>query len=135
CVAMNVNDLLCVGAEPVALVDYIATHRADAAVLEQIGRGLYEGARQANVTIPGGELAQLPEIIRGARPGEGVDLVGTAVGLVDTARIITGAAVQPGDVVIGLRSSGIHSNGLTLARRVLFERAGLGPEQRVEELG
>src|SRR5438874_1012489 len=117
CVAMNVNDLLCVGAEPVALVDYIATCRADAGVLAEIGEGLYEGARQANVSIPGGELAQLPEIIRGVRPDSGVDLVGTAVGVVHPDRILTGAEAAAGDAVIGLASSGIHSNGLTLARR------------------
>lgn len=135
CIAMNVNDLLCVGAEPVAIVDYIATERADAGVLEAIGRGLYEGARQANVTIPGGELAQLPEMIRGARPGGGVDLVATAVGTVHPERIITGARAEPGDAVVGLLSSGMHSNGYTLARRALFERAGLRPESHVAEFG
>src|SRR5207248_9478341 len=108
CVAMNVNDLLCVGAEPVALVDYIATARAEAGVLEEIGKGLYEGARQANVSIPGGELAQLPEIIRGAGPDSGVDLVGTAVGVVHPDRILTGARGRPGDAVIGPASTGLH---------------------------
>lgn len=135
CVAMNVNDLLCVGAEPVAIVDYIAADRAEAGVLEEIGKGLYEGARQANVTIPGGELAQLPEIIRGVHPGSGLDLVGTAVGIVHPDRILTGAGIRPGDAVLGLRSTGIHSNGLTLARRVLFDRGGLDVRQRVPELG
>jgi phosphoribosylformylglycinamidine cyclo-ligase len=135
CVAMNVNDLLCVGAEPVALVDYLATEQAEAGVLEAIGKGLHEGARQANVTIPGGELAQLPEVIRGARPASGLDLVGTAVGIVDPGRIWTGAAVRPGDAVIGLHSSGMHSNGFTLARRVLLQQAQLRLEGRVDELG
>jgi phosphoribosylformylglycinamidine cyclo-ligase len=135
CVAMNVNDLLCVGAEPVALVDYLATSHADAGVLEAIGRGLYEGARQAAISIPGGELAQLPEIIRGIRPDSGVDLVGTAVGLVHPARIITGDRIQPGDVVLGQHSSGIHSNGLTLARRALFSQGRLAPDEHVALLG
>jgi phosphoribosylformylglycinamidine cyclo-ligase len=135
CIAMNVNDLLCVGAEPVALVDYLATAHAEPGILEAIGRGLYEGARQAGVSIPGGELAQLPEIIRGVRPDSGLDLVGTAVGVVHPDRIITGDRIEPGDVVIGLHSSGIHSNGLTLARRVLFQQAGLAPDAHVDDLG
>ncbi len=119
CVAMNVNDVLCVGAEPVALVDYVAVEQADAAMLEAIGRGLHEGARQAGVAIPGGELAQVPELLRGARPGRGFDLVGTAIGTVALDRIVVGQDIADGDAVIGLASSGIHSNGLTLARRVL----------------
>ena len=135
CIAVNVNDLICVGAEPIAVVDYVATGRADAAILTEIGKGLYEGARQAGVTIPGGELAQLPEIIHGIRPGEGIDLLGTAVGTVHPQRILTGAGIRPGDVVIGLASSGVHSNGLTLARRVLLDRGGLKPDERVPELG
>jgi phosphoribosylformylglycinamidine cyclo-ligase len=135
CVAMNVNDLLCVGAEPVALVDYIGAEQAEPSVLAAIGKGLHEGARQAGVSIPGGELAQLPEIIRGVRPGAGIDLVGTAVGLVRPDRILTGDRIRPGDAVIGLRSSGIHSNGLTLARRALFDRGGLAPRDHVAELG
>ncbi len=135
CVAMNVNDLLCVGAEPIAMVDCIASNGADPEVLSAVGQGLYEGARQANVTIPGGELAQLPGVISGSRPGSGLELMGTAVGVVHPDRILTGSAVAPGDVVIGLPSSGIHSNGFTLARRMLFERGKLRPEDHVAELG
>lgn len=134
-IGMNANDVLCVGAEPLALVDYVAVQEARPPVLEQIGRGLFEGARQANITIPGGELAQLPEVVRGHRPGEGLDLVGTCVGLARLDRLIVGQALAPGDVVIGLASSGIHSNGLTLARRVLFEVAGYRPEQHVDDFG
>ena len=124
CVAMNVNDVLCVGAEPIAMVDYIAVEAARGEVLEQIGRGLYEGARLANISIPGGELAQLPDIIRGAKEGGGLDLVGTCIGVVGMDRVITGDEIQPGDVLIGIASSGIHSNGLTLARKALLDRAG-----------
>jgi len=119
CVAMNVNDVLCVGAEPVALVDYLAVERADPALLEALGRGLHEGARQAQVTIPGGELAVVPELIRGQGGGTSFDLVGTAVGTVALDRVLDGSAIADGDVVVGLASSGIHANGLTLARRVL----------------
>src|SRR3954454_3071964 len=129
CVAMNVNDLLCVGAKPLSLVDYIAVERADAAMLDEIAIGLAEGARQAGISISGGEIAQLRDII------SGFDLVGTAVGTVPLDRIIVGSDVRPGDRVIGLASSGLHSNGYTLARRVLFEQAGLSVDAIVPELG
>ena len=135
CIAMNVNDIICVGAEPLAMVDYLAVQVADPDVLEQLGRGLYEGARQANITIPGGELAQVREMLSGVHEGEGIDVVGACVGLVQLDRIILGDAVQPGDVVVGLASSGIHSNGFTLARRVLFEQMGLRPDQHHADLG
>ena len=129
CVAMNVNDLLCVGARPVSMVDYIATERADAAMLDGIAIGLAEGARQAGVSISGGEIAQLGEIVRG------FDLVGTAVGTVPLDRIIVGRDLQPGDRVIGIASNGIHSNGFTLARKALFERGGLSVDSKVARLG
>ncbi len=135
CVAMNVNDLLCVGAEPLAMLDYIAVQEADPALLEAIGKGLYEGARQANISIPGGEIAQVRELITGIRDGRGFDLAGACVGTVAMDRIIIGQDIQPGDVVIGLRSSGIHSNGLTLARDVFFRKAGYAADTRVPELG
>jgi phosphoribosylformylglycinamidine cyclo-ligase len=124
CVAMNVNDLICVGAEPLAVVDYIAVERADHDVLRAIGEGLRRGAELAGVEIPGGELAQLPELIRGHPSPLGFDLVGSCFGTVALDAIVSGAAIAPGDAVIGLPSSGVHSNGLTLARRVLLDRAG-----------
>lgn len=135
CVAMNVNDVLCVGAEPLCMLDYIAVQEADPELLEQIGRGLYEGARQANISIPGGEIAQVREMIRGEREGRGFDLAGACVGLVPMDRILVGQAIQAGDAVIGLRSSGIHSNGLTLAREVFFKRAKYKPDTYIGELG
>jgi phosphoribosylformylglycinamidine cyclo-ligase len=135
CVAMNVNDLLCVGAEPLALVDYIAVEEADAEVLAAVGAGLRAGAERARIEIPGGELAQLPEIIRGHPSPGGLDLVGTAIGVVALDRVITGEALEPGDALIGLPSSGIHSNGLTLARRVLFEQGGLSLDDAPVEIG
>jgi phosphoribosylformylglycinamidine cyclo-ligase len=135
CVAMNVNDLLCVGAEPLAMLDYIAVQEADPEMLAAIGKGLYEGARQANISIPGGEIAQVRELITGLRPGRGFDLAGACVGLVPLDKIIVGQAIQPGDLVVGLPSSGIHSNGLTLARDVFFTRAKMDPAQQVPELG
>ena len=129
CVAMNVNDLLCVGARPVSMVDYIAIDRANESVLDGIAIGLAEGARQAGVSISGGEISQLPEIVRG------FDLVGTAVGTVALDRIIVGRHLKPGDCVIGLASNGIHSNGFTLARKALFQMGGLKADQIFAELG
>lgn len=119
CVAMNVNDVICVGATPVSMVDYIAVERADDDLLDQLGAGLAEGARQAGISIPGGELAQVAEMVRGLTEGVGFDLVGTCIGTVALDRVLTGRNIEPGDAIIGLASSGIHSNGLTLARRVL----------------
>lgn len=134
CVAMNVNDLLCVGAEPIALVDYIAVQEVNDRVLKEIGQGLYKGALKARISIPGGELAQLPEMIQGTHPGRGLDLVGTAVGLVPLDRILDGSSVEPGDVLIGLASSGLHSNGFSLARKALLHQGGLRLDQPIAEL-
>src|SRR3954467_14921922 len=119
CIAMNVNDVICVGAEPIAVLDYVAVEEADPDVLRQIGEGLKAGAERAGVEIPGGELAQLPELIRGHPSPYGFDLVGACFGTVALDSVVTGASVRPGDVVIGLPSSGVHSNGSTLARRAL----------------
>ena len=135
CVAMNVNDLVCVGAEPIALVDYIAVEQAGEAMLAALGEGLREGASQAGVEIPGGELAQVPEMLRGHPSPRGVDLVGTAIGVVQRDRIVTGERIAPGDVVIGVPASGLHSNGYSLARRALREQGGLALEDVPPELG
>jgi phosphoribosylformylglycinamidine cyclo-ligase len=135
CVAMNANDILCVGATPISMVDYIAVEEAEPQFLAELAKGLYEGARQAAISIPGGEVAQIREMIRGDDSGRAFDLVGTCVGTVHPDRILVGKDVAPGDVVIGLESSGVHSNGFTLARRVLFEQAGLAPTDHVPELG
>jgi phosphoribosylformylglycinamidine cyclo-ligase len=118
---MNANDVICVGADPIALLDYIAVEEANPEVLEQIGIGLRAGAEQAGVEIPGGELAVLPDLVRGHPSPHGFDLVGFCVGLVELDAIVTGARIEPGDAVIGIPSSGIHSNGLTLARHVLTD--------------
>jgi len=134
CVAMNVNDVLCLGAEPISLVDYIAVERLHDAMLVEVAKGLLEGARQAGISIPGGETAQLPDIIRGAVPGRGLDLAGTAIGLVAPDKINVGRAVTPGDVVVGLASTGVHSNGFSLVRRALFGAGGLSVSSQVPEL-
>ena len=137
CIAMNVNDLLCVGATPVALVDYVALGRLDAGLMEGLARGLHEGARQARISIPGGETAVVPELLHRARPGHGpaFDLAGTAIGVLSPGRLVVGADVAAGDVLVGLASSGLHSNGFTLARRVLLRRAGLSLDDPLPELG
>jgi phosphoribosylformylglycinamidine cyclo-ligase len=126
CVAMNVNDVICVGAEPLAMLDYIAIERADPALCEQIGVGLARGAELAGVEIPGGELAQLGDMVRG------FDVAGACFGTVALVEIVDGSAVQAGDPVIGLPSSGLHSNGYTLARSALDGLAlGEDPEGRL----
>ena len=136
CIAMNVNDLVCVGAEPIAMVDYLAVEQADAEALAAIGRGLATGASDAGIEIPGGELAVLPELIRGHPSPNGFDLCGTAIGTVALDGILTGAAIRPGDALIGVPSSGLHSNGYTLARRVLVDGPGApGLDAAPPELG
>ena len=121
CVANNVNDVICTGAVPLALLDYIATDRIDAAVLEAIARGLYRGADEAGIAIPGGEIAQIGAMLAdSAGGGPMLNLVGTAVGAIPDGRSpVDGSAVRPGNVVLALPSSGLHSNGYSLARRAL----------------
>ena len=135
CIAMNVNDVICVGAEPLAVLDYLAVEQADPGVLRDIALGLKRGAEEAGVEIPGGELAQLPELIKGHPSPNGFDLTGACFGTVALDAIVTGDAIASGDALIGLPSSGVHSNGLTLARRALLEDGGLGFDDRPDELG
>ena len=113
CMAMNVNDLYVMNMEPVAFVDYIATDRLSVDQMAQIGLGLNEGARQANVNIVGGETASLRGLVNG------LDLAGTCLGIQEKGKVVTGGEIRPGDLVVGIPSSGIHSNGLSLARRVV----------------
>ncbi|HET6508898.1 MAG TPA: phosphoribosylformylglycinamidine cyclo-ligase [Baekduia sp.] len=119
CVAMNVNDLICVGAEPIALVDYLAVEEVDAGRLARIAVGLKVGAEASGCEVPGGELAVLPELIKGHPSPHGFDLCATAIGTVAIKDLVLGDRIAPGDAVIGVPSSGLHSNGYTLARRVL----------------
>ena len=115
CIAMNVNDLYAIGAEPIAFVDYLAVEKVDPERAAQIAIGLAKGAEISNMTIVGGETASLPEIIRG------FDLAGTAIGVVDKDKVVTGEKIREGDVLVGVPSSGLHSNGYTLARRIIAE--------------
>ena len=128
CVAMNVNDLICVGAEPIALLDTILCSEADPQVIGAIGEGLRHGAEQAGVEIPGGEIAQVGDVVAGW------ELTASAIGLVDLDAIVSGEAISAGDVLIGLPSSGLHSNGYTLARKAL-EGVSLDDERLGRPLG
>jgi len=113
-VGMLANDIVSVGSTPVAMVDYIAVERSDPTLLQEVGKGLYEGCRQAGMVVLGGETATLPEIVRD------FDLAGTVVGLCGEDDLVLGSEIQEGDAVVGLASSGLHSNGYTLARKVFF---------------
>ncbi|TFG14630.1 phosphoribosylformylglycinamidine cyclo-ligase [Candidatus Thorarchaeota archaeon] len=120
CVAMNVNDLICIGLDPIAFVDYLALHSTlPAPIMEQIGEGLLKGCQQCGIPILGGETALLPDIIRAAQ-GVGMDLAGTAVGISHPHELIDGSAIMVGDAILGIQSSGLHSNGFTLARKVIL---------------
>jgi len=128
CVAMNVNDLVCVGAEPIAMLDFILCADADPEVCGAIGEGLRRGAELAGIEIPGGEIAQVGDVV------SGWELTGSAIGLVGLDSIVTGQRIGPGDVLIGLPSSGLHSNGYTLARRAL-DNVALDDERLGRPLG
>ena len=128
CVAMNVNDLICLGAEPISLVIYLALQKLDQEMVSEITRGLVKGAQEAGAAIVGGETAIMPDIIKGE--GRGFDLAAMSVGILEKNKVVTGEKAKVGDAVVGLASSGIHSNGLTLARKVLDE---MGMEEELLE--
>src|SRR5512143_1746389 len=118
-VAMCVNDVAVVGAEPLFFLDYFATGSLSADQAAEVVKGIAEGCRQAGCALIGGETAELPGFYA---PGE-YDLAGFAVGVVDRASIIDGSSIKPGDAVVGFASTGLHSNGYSLARKVFFEAA------------
>ncbi len=130
-VAMSVNDAICCGAEPLFFLDYVAMSHDDPDLLEQIVQGISDGCLQADCALLGGETAIMGDVYR---PGE-YDLAGFCVGVVERKHLITGAAIAPGDVVLGLASSGLHSNGYSLARKVVFDIAKLNVDDRIESLG
>lgn len=130
-VAMSVNDILCTGAEPLFFLDYVALPKDDPALLEQIVKGISNGCVESGCALVGGETAILPDMYQ---PGD-YDLAGFCVGVIDRDAILDGRGVREGDVVIGLTSSGLHSNGYSLARKVAFGKAGLKADSVVPELG
>lgn len=130
CIAMNANDVICVGAEPIAFVDYIALKKPDEKLTHEIVKGLVEGAREADVAIVGGETAIMPDVITGNK--QAFDLAGTIVGMADKDRLVLGNKIEIGDVIIGVESNGMHSNGFSLARKALLRKYRIG--QKVKEL-
>jgi len=130
-VAMSVNDCLCAGAEPLLFLDYVAMSRDDPALTASIVRGVSDGCVEAECSLLGGETAILPDFYH---PGE-YDLAGFCVGVVERKHVLDGREVRVGDKVVGLASTGLHSNGYSLARRIAFTHAGLSSESHVPELG
>ncbi|MDX1944928.1 MAG: phosphoribosylformylglycinamidine cyclo-ligase [Pirellulaceae bacterium] len=130
-VAMSVNDALCCGAEPLFFLDYVAMSHDDPARLEAIVRGVSDGCVEADCALLGGETAIMPDIY--AR-GD-YDLAGFCVGVVERRHLIDGQSITAGDMVLGVASSGLHSNGYSLVRKVVFDLAGLGVHDDVPELG
>ena len=120
CVAMNVNDVICVGAQPVAFIDYIALRHPNEWLLQEIAKGLVKGAQQSKMAIVGGETAVLQDIIAGDSENA-FDLAGMVMGVV-RGKPILGEMIKPGDIILGVESSGLHSNGYTLARKVLLSK-------------
>jgi len=130
-VAMCANDVLCLGAEPLFFLDYVALDRDEPDRLAALVAGVAEGCRQAGCALLGGETAIMPAVYG----KDEFDLAGFCVGVADKSKLLDGKAIRPGDVVLGLPSSGFHSNGYSLIRKVVFEHAGLTIEDRVDELG
>jgi phosphoribosylformylglycinamidine cyclo-ligase len=128
CVAMNVNDIICIGAKPISFVDYIAANQNNEHIFTEIAKGLASGAKKAGVPIVGGETAIMPDLF--ADKKFSFDLAGMVAGLVQKNKIILGNKIRTGDKIIGIHSSGIHSNGYSLARKVLLKRHSIGDKIR-----
>jgi phosphoribosylformylglycinamidine cyclo-ligase len=131
-VAMNVNDMLVQGAEPLFFLDYVGINHLDPEIVAKLVESIARGCKMADCALIGGETAEMPDIYD--KKGE-YDLAGFAVGVVDRRRIITGRTVRKGDIVLGLASSGIHSNGYTLVRHILFKQHSFKLTDRIDELG
>lgn len=123
-VAMAVNDVIRSGAKPLAIADNIHAHESDTALVKEWMRGIVRGAEEAECIVPSGEIGDVPQLIKGLVDGKGFDMVFASVGQVHRETLLYADNLEPGDVVIGLRSSGVHSNGISLARKVLFKQWG-----------
>src|SRR5271157_5524850 len=130
-VAMSVNDCVCTGGEPLLFLDYLAMPRDDPALTRDLIKGISDGCMEAGCALVGGETAVLPDFYQ---PGD-YDMAGFCVGVVEREHIINGRGIQVGDKVLGLASSGLHSNGYSLVRKIVFDRAGLKTSDFVPELG
>lgn len=130
-VGMCVNDALCMGAEPLFFLDYMAMSHDDPQLVEALVEGISQGCLQGDMALVGGETAIMPDVYQ---HGD-YDLAGFCVGVVDRAKLLDGRAIAAGDVLVGVASSGIHSNGYSLVRKIVFDVAGLGLDHHVEECG
>src|SRR5438477_9191069 len=130
-VAMSVNDCLCTGGEPLLFLDYLAMPKDDPALTRDLIKGISDGCMEAECALVGGETAILPDFYQ---PGD-YDMAGFCVGVVERAHIIDGRTIRPGDVVLGLASTGLHSNGYSLVRKIVSDRAGLSMDKFVPVLG
>ncbi|MCV0410259.1 phosphoribosylformylglycinamidine cyclo-ligase [Nitrosopumilus sp.] len=131
CVAMNVNDVICIGATPISFVDYIAANKNDATIFKKIVEGLVTGAKKSSMPIVGGETAIMPDVIDGK--GFAFDLAGMVVGLVDKKDLVLGNKINVGDVIVGANSTGIHSNGYSLARKAILGKYSI--KDKVKGIG
>jgi phosphoribosylformylglycinamidine cyclo-ligase len=129
-VAMNVDDVVACGAKPLFFLDYIGCHKVNPSLIEKLVKGMVIGCKQAECELLGGETAELPDLYR---EGE-YDLAGFAVGAIDKKKVINGSRIKEGDKIIGLASSGLHSNGYTMARKVLIEHLRINPKDYVDDL-
>ncbi|WP_088013126.1 phosphoribosylformylglycinamidine cyclo-ligase [Gottfriedia acidiceleris] len=130
-VAMCVNDIVVQGAEPLFFLDYLAVGKAVPERIEQIVKGVSDGCVQAGCSLVGGETAEMP----GMYPEDEYDIAGFAVGIVDKPKLVTGQNIKEGDILLGISSNGIHSNGYSLVRKVLLEKGGLTLDQHIDKLG
>ena len=129
-VAMNINDMLVVGAEPLFFLDYLAVHKLEPNIIAEMVKGIAAGCRQAGCALIGGETAEMPDIYT----EDNFDMAGFAIGIVERRKIITGKNIRKGDIILGLGSSGLHSNGFSLVRNICFKRANLKMAHKINEL-
>ena len=131
CIAMNVNDIICIGATPISFVDYIAANKNNQVIFKKVVKGLAKGAREAKVPIIGGETAIMPDLFSGK--SFAMDLAGAVLGILTKKEMVVGKSIKSGDIIIGVKSSGLHSNGYTLARNVLLSKYKLN--SRIKGIG